>query len=156
MFIWKEEVATRGIWPVVVEKAGQRTVGVQHLHLMGASLCLTIAEDAEQMEVRGGNLCRGVKTHFRENGRQRGTTDVAQKIKLTAIKVRGLSIVRVKVWAAKCCLWLWCGHRLGIMCSEFIDIRCIEENWQQDRLSSAILGQHASSLTTRDAWGVTG
>ena len=52
MFVWKEEVATTGIWPVVVEKAGQRTVRAQRLCLVGAPLCSTIAEDAEQMEVR--------------------------------------------------------------------------------------------------------
>lgn len=53
MFIWKEEVATIGIWPVVVQKAGQRTVQAQHLCLVGAPLCSAIAEGAEQMEVRG-------------------------------------------------------------------------------------------------------
>lgn len=48
------------------------------------------------------------KIHFQENGGQRGTTEVAQKIELAATKVRGLSI-RVKAWAAKCS----CSHGLG-------------------------------------------
>ena len=41
--------------------------------------------------VRGG----WVKINFQENSGQRGTTDIAQKIKLPATKVRGLSIVGV-------------------------------------------------------------
>lgn len=53
MFIWKEEVATIGIWLLVVQKAGQCTVQAQHLCPVGALLCSAIAEGAEQMEVMG-------------------------------------------------------------------------------------------------------
>lgn len=81
VFIWKEEFATTGVRPVVVEKAGQHTARAQHLCLVGTPLCLTIAKDAEQMEVRGETCVGWVKPHFLENDGQRSTTDLAQKIK---------------------------------------------------------------------------
>lgn len=100
--------------------------------------------DAEQMEVRGWNLCRVSLIPFLweqwTKGHNRCSTG---NKKLQQQKSEACPLLRLEFKQQKAACE--CGHKLGIMCSESIDIRWIRENWQQDRLSSGILGEHVSS-----------